>query len=187
MSYLKDISRFIDDWILDSVIRSLHVGKLFSILEIIGCLGVDFEFYGSSPRFIIDFRWYKSLHDSEKVFNGVALTQYYQTNMNLIDCKHVFDSMLEEVGMSLNVLCPKTWGIMVANQNGNDARWCRFLDLNREISGIFALFSSPTGKSIMRGIEALESSDLNRISHKFASWLGRRQQYSSLIKCLDAG
>lgn len=102
---LNGMSRRFDDWIIDNLINPCAIGNLFSITEAIELLPDDFEVYGTSPHFIADWRWYKSIVGKQRNLNERALEQYWQNAHNLLDYRFVFTARPASQNMELYNAC----------------------------------------------------------------------------------
>ncbi len=56
LKHMCAMSRPVQDWILDNIVQPLRDRKLLSIPQVIKSLGNQFDVYGSSPRFLTDWR-----------------------------------------------------------------------------------------------------------------------------------
>ena len=63
---------WVHDWLLNPAIE--HIGLTLPML--IEELGSEFQILGTSPEFITDWRWFKSLHGDARRFNDHALSAY---------------------------------------------------------------------------------------------------------------
>ncbi len=59
--------------------------QLLALPEVLETLAGNYEVHGTSPRFLTDWRWYKSLTGESANWNEMALRNYYSKNLNLID------------------------------------------------------------------------------------------------------
>lgn len=76
LATLKDMTRSPRDWVQDMLLNPAveHIGVTFPML--IERLGDEFSVLGTSPEFITDWRWFKSLHGKKRKFNESALAAY---------------------------------------------------------------------------------------------------------------
>ncbi|EMJ92068.1 methyltransferase domain protein [Leptospira alstonii serovar Sichuan str. 79601] len=183
-SHLKtliNMSRPVEDWILDSIIQPLHEVRLLSIPEVINHLDGRFEVLSSSPKFIDDWRWYKDINSKIKGYNQIALDSYYRKNLNFIDYRFRFAEHSEEFGMKLEELCNDTWDIMCRIEKNEDESWD---ELYTNLSHILTLLLEPapeTAKALNEIVTWLKDGDLNKPLLYFPHWWGRGQQYLSLM------
>jgi SAM-dependent methyltransferase len=86
---LPAMSRPHKDWILDTILQPF-VGQLFSLASAMDALADDFVFYGSSPVYMTDWRWYKSLFGPARAFGQRAREGYLENVHNLLDHRFVW-------------------------------------------------------------------------------------------------
>jgi len=183
LSNLKSMSRPVDDWILDNIIQPLQDRKLLSVPDVINTLKGDFDTYNSSPKFIVDWRWYKDITSDDKEFNKTALDCYYKNNINLIDYRFEFPPNSVTFGKELEIICGQCWDIMCLIQNGDASQWQTFINSLGEIARLISKKSPETSKAIIEGSEWLQDgAPIDRELKYFPEWWGRGQQYVSFIK-----
>ncbi len=85
LATLKGMTRSVDDWIIDNLLNPASIGPTFSIPEACEALDGRFEVLGCSPRFLMDWRWYKDA----KPGNQWAIDAYWQQAHNLYDYRRV--------------------------------------------------------------------------------------------------
>jgi SAM-dependent methyltransferase len=186
LSQLKGMSRPIDDWILDNIIHPLQNGQLLSIPDVIEGLQDRFDFYGSSPRFITDWRWYKEIIGRDRGFNQNSLDCYYQNNLNLIDYRYCFPPHSVEFGKNLEEICDRSWKLMCQIQQGDSSKWQSLFDLMDDISSSVRPLSPETANAIDEASQWLrDGAPSQRELHHFPQWWGRGQQYLSMIRKHD--
>ncbi|EMY76243.1 methyltransferase domain protein [Leptospira weilii serovar Ranarum str. ICFT] len=184
-SHLKtliNMSRPIEDWILDSIIQPLQEVRLLSIPEVINHVDGRFEVLSSSPKFIDDWRWYKDINSKVKGYNQIALDSYFRKNLNFLDYRFTFVEHSKEFGMKLEELCNDTWNIMCEIERNEDGDWGR---LYTNLSDILNLLLEPapeTAKALNEIIIWLKEGDVDKPLLNFPYWWGRGQQYLSLMK-----
>ena len=101
---LGAMSRSVDDWILDSITHPF-VGRLFSVPEALAALDGDFDLFGSSPQFVLDWRWYKELAGERRRFNARAADAYVTNVVNFLDYRHVVAPHDRALGERVMDLC----------------------------------------------------------------------------------
>ncbi len=76
LSTLADMTRSQRDWVQDMLLNPAveHVALTFPML--LEHLGGSFTILGTSPEFVTDWRWFKSLHGKARAFNEHALDCY---------------------------------------------------------------------------------------------------------------
>lgn len=182
---LKGMSRPIDDWIIDSIIQPLHKSKLFSIPDAIEALKGDYDVYGTSPKFISDWRWYKEVTGNDRGFNKQALDCYYKNSLNLIDYRYEFAPHSVKFGQRLEDLCSEIWNIMCLIQNGDSSQLNIFIEKLNDVSELIKKKAPKTSEAIVESLRWLEcGAPISKELEFLPKWWGRGQQYVSFIKKL---
>jgi hypothetical protein len=179
---LRGMSRPTEDWILDNIVQPLQDRCLLSIPEVISCLNDTYDVYGSSPRFLTDWRWYKDLVLQTQKFNELALENYYQNNLNLLDYRFQFSKHTVAFGEKLEELGAKSWDLMCKIEQGSAGVWSELFDLMEELCIHIEMQAPTTVEAIREAVILLKSADPNMKLKQFPQWWGRGQQYLSLIK-----
>ncbi len=183
LDYLKGMSRPVDDWIIDNILQPLQESKLISIPDVIEALSDDFDIYGTSPKFITDWRWYKDITGSKTRFNEIAEKSYYQTNLHLIDFNFNFQPHSINFGKELEHLCDRSWEIMIKIQNDETSQWQVFFELLDSIADLISSNAPQTAKAVKESSRWLQDgASLTVDLEFFPQWWGRGQQYISLIR-----
>jgi 2-polyprenyl-3-methyl-5-hydroxy-6-metoxy-1,4-benzoquinol methylase len=91
LATMPDMTRSARDWVQDMLLNPAveHVGLTFPML--VECLGSEFTILGTSPEFIVDWRWFKSLYGDARRFNNRALVEYYGAEKRFADQADSFD------------------------------------------------------------------------------------------------
>lgn len=85
LSTLKGMTRSVEDWILDNILNPASIGPTFSIPDALSALDGRFELLGCSPRFLMDWRWYK---DATPGLSW-AIDAYWENAHNLFDYREI--------------------------------------------------------------------------------------------------
>ncbi len=101
LATLKGMTRSVDDWIIDNLLNPASIGPTFSIPEACKALDGRFEVLGCSPRFLLDWRWYKDARPG----NQWAIDAYWQQAHNLMDYRRVDDPRHADVNQELMDRC----------------------------------------------------------------------------------
>ncbi|RTY35183.1 SAM-dependent methyltransferase [Chlorobium phaeovibrioides] len=182
LRHLRGMSRPIVDWILDNIIQPLHDRQLLSIPDVVCAIETDFDVYGSAPRFLTDWRWYKEILGDDRGYNALALSNYYCRNLNLIDYRYEFPDHAEPFGVKLEELCSRSWAIMCDIETGNEDGWASLFSLLGEIAELITPLAPETAMAITEANAMLQYGAPDMKLHHFPQWWGRGQQYLSLIK-----
>ena len=183
LSKLENMSRFVDDWILDNMIQPFGNAKLFSIPLAIAHLGDEFDVYKSSPDLNTDWRWYKDLIGEEVGLNSNFLKNYFSKNVNLIDRRmnnvlhpSSFGRELESIGDSL-------WESMCDYENGSVTGMQTFKSDFQKLMHLIESCSVPQlSDSMSEAFVKLDQAELTPDGGAFSDWWGRGQQYVSFIR-----
>jgi SAM-dependent methyltransferase len=81
LATLKGMTRSVEDWIVDNILNPASIGPTFSIPDACEALEGRFAVLGCSPRFLLDWRWYKESDSS----NSWAIESYWRNCHNLFD------------------------------------------------------------------------------------------------------
>tara|TARA_B100000315_G_C14526919_1_gene564279 strand:+ start:151 stop:1224 length:1074 start_codon:yes stop_codon:yes gene_type:complete len=154
---LKGMNRSVEDWILDNIVQPLYKVKLFSIPEAINALKENFDVYGTSPRFITDWRWYKDITGKDRGFNEVALNDYYNNNLNFLDYRYVFKPHSREFGKKLEAKCCMAWDLMCRLESGQLSNWNPIWELLDEIHTMISKPAPVTALALREAIDWLQN------------------------------
>jgi SAM-dependent methyltransferase len=101
LATLKGMTRSVEDWILDNILNPASIGPTFSIPDALTHLDGRFEVLGCSPRFLMDWRWYK---DAE-AGNAWAIESYWRNCHNLYDYRKVEPARAISTNRALHQQC----------------------------------------------------------------------------------
>ena len=192
LSTLRGMSRQHDDWIVDNLLSPASIGPLLSIPDAITALDDGFDVFGSSPRFLTDWRWYKSIGGESDRFNELATESYWSNVHNLLDYRSL--SAPREPGenralyQTCSALRDSVHHFELSRERGM-LSW--FLTALTTIEDNVRGFAPETADGIADLREALaqpsfDAESIARASH-FGPWFGRGQQYLSFSKRSDLG
>ncbi len=188
MAQLPGASRPAEDWIKDNVTHPL-IGKFFTIADAIESVGAEFDFYGSSPQFVTDWRWYKSLYGENRRFNERACDQYRANVLNLMDWRIVVPPQPPELGAWLQDRCERLWLSLRANEDaGRAPDDAAFAVACEEIAARIEGLAPPTGASLRElaaYLRAPKGADPREYLVQFAGFFGRTQ-YVSFVRRAQA-
>jgi len=197
LSTLVGMSRSVNDWVIDNLINpaSITMGNenQFSFPIAIENIKDDFIFYGSSPNFISNYKWYKDVQDS-KTYNLSIIEDYYSKVHNLINKNEIGNSTIMDNKSLINLT--KQFSEIVENKYK-----CLSYDEQFEqksikndlliLKDIYDLLYKNSlhnsSKAILEFISLFEDdkipnvSEINNMTY-FKSAFGRGQQYVSFVK-----
>ncbi len=116
LATLKGMTRSVDDWIIDNLLNPASIGPTFSIPEACEALDGRFDVLGCSPRFLIDWRWYKDAEHGNKW----AINSYWTQAHNLMDYRRIDEPRWEEENRALTERCLRTRAMLRAYEAGED-------------------------------------------------------------------
>lgn len=168
---IANASRPLDDWIADTLVCPWR-GELFSIADALAALAPEgFEVYGSSPRFLVDWRWYKDVRE----VNALALETYENNRLTLLDAR---ETPRPGDAIYAAALCRHLFDEMLAAEVGRPD-WESVCRLCQELA---AVAPSKTALALYDAAGFFEEPDASPQFEAFTSWFGRGQQYLSFIK-----
>ena len=179
LDLLPGMNRHRSDWAIDQIIKP-PVGPLLDIPTALISLADIAIFHGSSPRFLEDFRWYKSPEISLKNLSNVALQNYWEKCHNFLDFREITKSIKSEANKKLFDMSSAIYSevhekVWTNNSRTTILNYCiNILDQISEVSPV-------TAKSLESFIKYWTSKDIQDLS-KFRPWWGRGTQYVSVIK-----
>ena len=180
-------SRNARDWVLDSIMHPWEANKMFTISQAIDALQDEFDFYGSSPKFLIDWRWYKSICEKEVGWNELAREQYLNNVAATIDYRLEPADIHFDRGEELNELCKKAYDCHYGLWNSDDTQGVIsiFLPIILDIANLLQT-NIPTSAACLfdfvKGIEQMSKGNMNPDLGLFVPMFGRGQQYLSFVR-----
>lgn len=75
---IKAMTRPAIDWIQDNMINPGYLDICVTVPQLLKNVGAEFDILGCYPRFSQDWRWFKSLHGKDKIFNKTFENEYYK-------------------------------------------------------------------------------------------------------------
>jgi len=180
---LPGMSRPPEDWILDQILHPWS-GPLFSIPEAVTALGKSWALLGCSPRFLSDWRWYKTIHGEETNENSFAIRSYYQHAHNLIDHRHIAPALPERQNRELEKISNQVYLLTFRQEHiGRSTPRGLFASKVTAISNLLESVLPETATALAQFAEACQHKDLfNTDFGEFVSLWGRGQQYLSFVK-----
>ncbi len=191
--FLKDIeslpgmSRLPKDWVTDQLIHP-WAGPLFSIPEAVSVLEKSWVFLGVSPRFIQDWRWYKTIHGSAYLNKQFLRDQYYKNAHQLLDCRNCALPLVPSINRRVETITQEVFNRVFKQERGQQAFPAALLARKtREISKLVQGVLPETSKSLNAFCDSIDSAKSFKQHVKgFASLWGRGQQYMSFVRQADA-
>lgn len=192
LSTLAGMSRPHDDWVIDNLLNPASIGPYLSIPDAVAGLGDDFAVFGTSPQFITDWRWYKTIVPGETRYNEIGLDQYWRNAHNLLDHRWLFASREPADNRRFYALCESTRDEIRRFESTRDVAVVTGIrERLRTLASEAAVFS-PAIATAIGEVETLLASqpiDGGRVaaSPDFGRWFGRGQQYLSFSRTAPGG
>jgi hypothetical protein len=183
---LPGMSRRHEDWVLDNILHPWPGRFMFTIPEAIDGLDANFDLLGTSPSFVQDWRWYKSIPRHSKSWNDIARDEYRRWELFLIDYRLQPSDRIPAVSAELERACEVALQIHHEIWHSNSANEIRrFSDCLLEIQAMIASPAPETARAItdyVNGLEAFVEGDAGADFGSFRTWFGRGQQYVSFSR-----
>jgi SAM-dependent methyltransferase len=84
LATMKDMTRTPEDWVRDNMLNPAWHGIGLTLRMLIKEIGADFDILGTSPDFVEDWRWFKSL-TGKHLYNELALTEIQRKDRWFLD------------------------------------------------------------------------------------------------------
>ena len=188
---LQGMSRRYDDWVIDNLIHPGSIIPLINIPQAISFLDFRFDYYGGSPHFVSDWRWYKSLVGSDRNFNRHAIDEYWSLAHNLMDYRMVADKREPAQNIDLYALCTDGRAALEEYEKAGDGvHMGSFIGVLDQIVENLKQDMPLAAAGIEEASRLLKSPVLDprdvAEATEFSGLFGRGQQYISLIHRGDA-
>lgn len=187
-SHLKTINgmtRSCEDWILDNLLRPWEEVS-FSIPDTINTLKDQFDIHGSSPQFICDSRWYRTIQTNDPGFNEIAEQAYFSNVHNLINHRDWTPAIPVQDNKKLLDLCLKIFQAVHAFEKNRDREFVLPIPgYLQQVIDLASTFSKDTERALrdyQRVLQKyLQEGELDSFV-EFGPLFGRGQQYVSFIR-----
>jgi SAM-dependent methyltransferase len=186
LALLPGVSRRADDWVLDNLLNPASIGKLLPIPEAVSILADEFDMYSSSPHFVTDWRWSKSIVGANRDFNRRTIDQYWLNMHNFFDHSRVLAPRSETANRRLDELCGRARDSIRAFEESRHLS--SLTDIQAALEEIVRStgdFSPPLAEALAEARALLRPQpDPQALaeSKKFGSLFGRGQQYLSFYR-----
>lgn len=176
------------DWAIDVILHDWHKDNyIFTLKDTIETIEDHFDFYNSSPRFLIDDRWYKKVTRGTANINTLVLDQYPIFCSALLDYRISLNEIKSrEFPKEIDNLCMIACELHndMINQNNYDLI-DDFMQILHKIEDCLPSAFDITRLSIENFRTDFSTFLQDPTSHcfqDFKKWWGRGQQYLSFIK-----
>lgn len=197
ISSLKGATRSTEDWVIDNLLNPATISianqNEFSFSKSINLLSDKFIFYGSSPNFISNYKWYKSIQD-DLTYNKGIIIDYESKIHNLLNMNELGLVSIENNKTLINLT--KIFAKIVEEKYSNIENDLLFTN-NAIISDLSVLqninliikknklnnseFVMDEFLNLFKNGNLPSSEDINSMKY-FNKAFGRGQQYISFIK-----
>ncbi len=184
---LNGMSRLHQDWVLDNIMNPWTRQGLFSIGEAIETLKGEFDVYGSSPKFLTDWRWYKSIVEPETGINNMAKLQYAELAPVFINHRLSPEESGIDNPARLAELCQTAYDVHVPLWQADDSNGVmqQFIPIVEDIIALFGAPNHPTASALADYVAAMRRAAAGERfpdMGAFKSLFGRGQQYVSFVR-----
>ena len=185
LATLTAMSRPLDDWIWDNIIQPLIPGA-FSIPSAIAALSDNFDFYGASPAFVTDLRWYKEVYGAACDFNARADGAYRRGIVNFLDRRTGSLGPLDDrTGEQIIALCDTIVDVILGQPDiAPLERARRIVPSLKSLCALIAPISSITADALTFATSMFEDQAFERFGRPstFLSFFGRAQQHVTFVR-----
>lgn len=185
---MGSMTRSKEHWIQDSLLNPYICLAHNTPVWCKEILNNDFIFYQSVPKFSKEWRWYKSLHGSDKKFNDKFISEYLKILHCLVDFRVDGFNREEEKNLELEKLCCEIANLTKKYENLVNEKYKEFLDpvLEKIIINLDDKEMKKTQLALKQARALLlknniEKEDIDNMS-EFKFLFGREQCYLSFIK-----
>lgn len=182
---INGMTRSCEDWILDNLLRPWEEVS-FSIPDAIHTLKDQFDIHGSSPQFICDSRWYRTIQGNDPGFNAIAEQAYWANVHNLINHREWTSATPVHTNKQLHELCLNIFQSVHAFEEYQDLKFVPpILDQLQQVIDLAATFSVDTELALRdyhRVLQKYLHEGVLDLFAEFGPLFGRGQQYVSFIR-----
>lgn len=186
LAALPGMSRAPSDWVADNIIYPWMVVPVFQAEDAIACVADRFDVLGTSPKFLTEWRWYKSVALDERGYNDVARTQIERANSAFLDFRVTPDSIGPHDAARLEDLCLDVCRRHDPIHRTDDlSELGGFVDAVHEVEAEIRDAMPLTSRSIrdfLSAFDALVGGELDPSFGEFTGYFGRGQMYISFIR-----
>jgi 2-polyprenyl-3-methyl-5-hydroxy-6-metoxy-1,4-benzoquinol methylase len=179
-------TRPVRDWVLDVILHPWPKKFSFSIPDALNSLSGEFVFYNSSPKFLVDDRFYKHITRDAKNTSELALEQYEMISFAMLDYRIPLLEIDRGRKIAIDTLCDH---LELLHDDITHTNSYRQLDTFLSCLTELANTLDPTCRQTVLSINDFVLSfskmiQLNRECNfvEFSKWWGRGQQYVSFLR-----
>ena len=179
LDLLAGMNRKRTDWAIDMLIKP-SFGPLLDIPKAIHSLAGSSMFYQSSPRFVEDYRWYKSPGIFVDNLSSLSTESYWTKCHNFLDVRETAGSREQSENKELFEICEELYSVAFEvpwTKTSHELLEGQCMTLQNRIDTILP-HTSTSLKSFLSYWRSGNTIDLK----EFRPWWGRRSQYVSTVK-----
>jgi 2-polyprenyl-3-methyl-5-hydroxy-6-metoxy-1,4-benzoquinol methylase len=178
---LGGMSRPLEDYLYDNIVQPLP-GKMFSIPDAIDALDDEFDFYGSSPSFVTELRWFKTLYGDAEHRNARARDAYLCNVLNLLDTRVELPPHDPQLGAAVLAHAEAVYAAMQALEAAGSSDTAHVAPSVTAIADLVRPHSPKTAAALETLAAALVADEPEMPGEPFASFFGRGMQYVSFLR-----
>jgi SAM-dependent methyltransferase len=178
---LSGMSRSYEDWVIDNIIHPMS-GPLFPIDSAVEALAEQFDFYGSSPDFVVDWRWYKQLHSGARNDNGRAIKAYRENVLGLLDYRVIVGTTDPEAGRRARDLAGWIYRAATGADFGESIDYEMSIQVIEDLANLVSAAVPSAAAALRECRDVLRGRLALANAFAYASFFGRGQQYVSLTR-----
>lgn len=198
---IPSMTRTHRDWVQDCMVNPHYLTVALSLDEVFGMVADDMEALGVSPRFFVDWRWFKSQFGAERQCNATLREAATANLHNFIDYRRIFPVRSAAENAALDTLFTDIHSRAVAWQGahvaGDSNRRARLgLEIGDQVSKIASelrRIDPQLAEAVLEllAVWGLPDRDLSaervRMMKDFSALFGRETVYLSMTKRLVLG
>jgi SAM-dependent methyltransferase len=185
ISTLGGMSRPLEDYLYDNIVQPLP-GKMFSIPDAIDALDDEFDFYGSSPSFATELRWFKTLYGDAQQRNTRVREAYLCNILNLLDTRIELAPHDPKLGAAVLGHAEAVYAAMQALEAAGSDDTAHIAPLLTSIADLARPLAPQTAAALETLAAALAAPAGAMPGGPFASFFGRGMQYVSFLRLWPA-
>lgn len=108
---LPGMSRLREDWVLDQIIHPYGPSVTFTLEQAVQTLDGAFDGVGTSPRFLTDWRWYKTAGTAPVSANDWTIAQMESHALAMIDYRATPHPVAPDISRRIESLCRDLWAL----------------------------------------------------------------------------
>ena len=186
LAQIEGMSRPHEDYILDNIIQPFKDRPLLGVDQAIDAVSDEMNFYGTSPQFVTDWRWYKKITADRADFNRWGKEAYLANRHNFLDSRTPPVAGDPSMNEELLATCDRIYEEIIRYDTERDPAGLDRIDADLgKISPIVGTFSKLTRDSIedfRTAMKKARDGERDIAWGSFAGWFGQGQVYVSFLR-----